>query len=64
MEYHKHFETIVVRTEHRVKLYIGGSAAGLRQAIAPIPIDAKMIDIDEDKDGNTILVFQTEQKQP
>lgn len=60
MKYLKHIETVVVRTEHRVKLYTGGSAASLRQAIAPIPIDAKLIDIDEDSNGNTILVFQTE----
>ena len=60
MKYVKRMETRIIRTTHRVSLSIGGSSANLKQALQPIPLDARLIDIAEDENNCTVLIFETE----
>ena len=62
MEYRKHLETKIIRTQHHILIRVGGSAGGLKDAIRHIPDDACLVDEDEE-DGNTILIFQKEQNE-
>ncbi len=61
MEYQKLMETKIVRVEHHVVIWPGGSAADLMQALRPVPIDAKLHEI-EGVDGTSQvrLIFLTE----
>lgn len=61
-EYHKRTIARIIRTEHKVLLWVGSSAANLRQALAPVPINARITDIEDvDEGGNRIaLVFTDE----
>lgn len=60
MEYRKHIETKIIRTEHHVAIWEGGSAADLKQALAPVPINAKLLEIREGPGSQMILVFTEE----
>lgn len=58
--YTKHTEAKIVRVEHRITLTHKGSMAGLKSAIKDIPLDALLVDEEEDENGRTVLVFMTE----
>lgn len=60
MEYRKHIETKIIRTEHHVIIWPGGSAANLMQALRAVPIDAKLTEIEDGEGSQVRLIFQTE----
>lgn len=60
MEYRKHIESKIIRTEHHVVIWEGGSAANLKQALAPVPINAKLLEIRKGEGSQMILVFTDE----
>jgi hypothetical protein len=62
MQYRQHNRYKIIYTEHRVVLSIGGSTASLQKAVSNVPLDAKLIDIEEDENHNTTLVFRTEER--
>lgn len=61
MEYRKHIESKIIRTEHHVVIWPGGSAASLKTALQKVPLDAKLLDIVHVGDTSQInLVFTDE----
>ncbi len=62
MEYRKHIETRIIRTEHHVTIWPGGTAEGLLRAIKQVPLHAQLLEVDE-KEGTSqvTLIFSCEQ---
>jgi uncharacterized repeat protein (TIGR03917 family) len=61
MEYRKHITTKIIRTEHHVVIWPGGSVANLMRALSPVPINAKLTDIEDVEGTSQIkLIFLTE----
>jgi hypothetical protein len=62
VEYRKHSQFKITRTEHRIRVYVGGHAQNLIKAVSNLPLDAKLVDIEDDENGHVQLVFMTEVK--
>ncbi len=64
MLYEKSVEVKVIRTRHKIILYLEGSADSLKKALVNIPDEAKLVDKDSTNDEarNTILIFEEEKK--
>jgi hypothetical protein len=60
MEYRKHIETKIIRTEHHVVIWPGGSAANLKQALSPVPLNAKLLEVKQGDGSQMILIFTDE----
>jgi hypothetical protein len=61
MEYRGRITTKIIRTEHQVSISQGGSAANLKQALSPVPINAKLVEMREDRScGAMVLIFMDE----
>lgn len=52
----------VIRTQHEITIKMNYYAKNFKEAFSRIPDDAKLIDIDVDKDNNDILIFEVEQE--
>jgi hypothetical protein len=63
MQYTKDITTKILRTEHKITLSMGGMADTLLYYVKIIPPTAKLVDIQEDGDGNTVLIFLEERKE-
>lgn len=63
MQYKKDIEIKVVRTTHKITLFFQGSIYSLMKVLDNIPENAKLIDVDEDENGNTVLIFQEEKEE-
>lgn len=60
MEYRKHVETKIIRTEHHVVIWPGRSAANMKQALSPVPLNAKLLEVKQGPGSQVILVFTDE----
>jgi len=58
MDYRKHIETKIIRTEHHVFVWPGGTAAGLIKAVQQVPPKAQLMEAEQiEGTSQTKLIF-------
>ncbi len=63
MEYKGKIQTKIVRYEHDIYIYLGGTAKALKKALSSVPDDTKLTEIIESEAGNSVnLMFEKEEK--
>ena len=60
--YKKEYLTKLIRTEHSITFKEGWDAGGIKQALAQVPDNARLEELQEGDDGEITLAFLEETK--